>query len=184
MCSWYSTAREISGISGIYFWSKLCVEPSEQRWEKWHCLVNNSILRSFPRESSPWWSTSPGLLPQLGVFTMWSRGAGSPATLLHGGKSCLWPPQAAPTLRSTGALSPELPGSLCPCPSAGREMCSSVVGWGWSGWLRQHVCSSSPLSSGRPYIFGVGKQFNSAASLPSTIVAVLALTSPDSHSLG
>lgn len=123
MCSWYSTAREVSGISGIYSWSKLCAQLTEQRWEKMCCLVKN-----IPQESLCRWSMSPGLLPQLGTFTMWSVRLHPPATLSHGGKSCLWCSQATFTLLSKGELSHVLPRSLCPHTPAQRELLCSRLG--------------------------------------------------------
>lgn len=181
MCSWYSTAREISGISGIYFWSKLCVELSEQRWEKLHCLVNNSALREVsPGKACADGTCRLGSSPGLVRSPCGSVRLDLPTMMLHGGKSCLWCPQAALTQQSTKLLNHVIPRSLCPCASAGRKLlCSLVAGWDWLGWLwLQQICSSPPLFSDYSYFFGTGKEVNSVLPLPSTAVSVLALTWP------
>ena len=148
-CSWYSTAREISGISGIYFWSKLCAELSEHRWQKLHCPVNSSTLVRV----------SPGKARADGAYA-W---AAPPAW--HARHAELWGWISLPRCSMEGRAAYGVPRPHLPCRARITQPCAPQVPLptslnregavvllsgrsGWSGWpWLQRICSFPPLSS-------------------------------------
>lgn len=144
MCSWYSTVREISGIAGIYFWSKLYAELSEQRWETLHCLVNNSMLGKVSLgKTYADGAHCPGCCSSLERSPRGDVRLALSAKPLRAGKSCLWHPQVAFTSQGMEDFSRVLLRFLDITfwlhTLAGKQVsCSMVSGWGWSSWLWLH----------------------------------------------
>lgn len=139
------TGREIWGISGIYFWSKLCTELGEQRWEVLRCLrtvrsqsgVSMMLVRAEHRArhlGCPSFVRSPRGDVLLAL----------PTPLLHEGKGCSGHPQVVFTMAECGITQlrcPQMPGyHLLPIhPICGLVLPGSRSGQGSLSMTAAHL---------------------------------------------